>query len=963
MGDMSDIAARTDSSQAHADTGQGPGEVCWRFGEFVLWEAQRRLERLGQRVRVGSRAFELLLQLLKRGGEVVGKEELLSTVWADVVVEESSVRVHISTLRKALGKPQDNDNCKEWISNIPLRGYRFNAAVFREELGLPIDDRPPAPALSSPSFTKLPERLTRLVGRDTDVEQVLAALATHRLVTIVGAGGIGKTRAAIRAAECHAQGTGTPLAFIDLSPLVSQAHVASTVARSLGAPADTTDTTRAILQRLAGGDALLLVDNCEHMLDSLALLVTELLGALPGLRILATSREAIRIEGEHVVRLLPLAVPGAECADLAEAMASPAVELLVERAKAAGARAFEDPDGARLAAIARQVDGIPLAIELVAARLGAQSINDLALRLNDHMRLYSAGNRSVLPRHRTLAAALDWSIALLDDAELRLFRRLSVFRGRFDVESALSVTQADTDPEMAFDALISLANKSLVSFDNSDTVAPYRLLDTTRSYAAARLAQTDEGPALQRRHALFMHELMRTATSDSGELTSQAWTARYAHRLDDVRSALDACLAQQDGWGTGAALTIASAPLWFHVSQVEEYRDRVIAALACLAQRPGPGTEADAQTEAWLQIALGNALWHTRGPVPEMGAAYDRALAISMSIGSGVLELQARWGICVLHAARGEYAAALRDSQALFEFAQSSPDPAALNLAHRMSALASHFCGDFSAASAGAEAAILVGGTVRQTQVNLFQVDAGVASNALLARTLWLQGDAAKAMATATRAVALAQAGGNALSLCFALFGTCPVALWSGELELARKWVGMLLDETRRRGLAYWHQWALCYALGLEAHTADDRDLHIQQVAQRLAAFEAPRKEMLVTFCPDWIDDEMIARAGAGQGQWSAAEIWRAAGWRCEQRGLDGQAQALYLRAIDTARQQGALGWEFRAAISTARLWARLGRTADAAALLDEICGRAAPGGDNPGLAQARALRSELFRA
>jgi hypothetical protein len=218
-------------------------------------------------------------------------------------------------------------------------------------------------------------------------------------------------------------------------------------------------------------------------------------------------------------------------------------------------------------------------------------------------------------------------------------------------------------------------------------------------------------------------------------------------------------------------------------------------------------------------------------------------------------------------------------------------------------------------------------------------------------------------MATATHAVALAEAGGNALSLCFALFGACPVALWSGELELARKWVGMLLDETRRRGLAYWHQWAHCYALGLEAHTADDRDLHIQQVAQQLAAFEAPRKEMLVTFCPAWIDDEMIARAGAGQGQWSAAEIWRAAGWRCEQRGLDGQAQALYLRAIDTARQQGALGWEFRAAISTARLWARLGRTADAAALLDEICGRAAPGGDNPGLAQARALRSELFRA
>ncbi|MDQ0026813.1 putative ATPase/DNA-binding winged helix-turn-helix (wHTH) protein [Variovorax paradoxus] len=958
MGDMYDIAARATPSQAHAGAAQGPGEVRWRFGAFILWETQRRLERLGQSVRLGSRSFELLLQLLRRGGDIVGKDELLAAVWAGVVVEESSVRVHISALRKALGEPQDGDNCKEWISNIPLRGYRFNGTVFREQVGGPPQDRLPAIALPAPSFAKLPERLTRLVGRDADLARVLAALDTRRLVTIVGAGGIGKTRVAIHAAECHAERTAMQLAFIDLSPLVSQAHLASTVARSLGAPADTADTTRAILQRLADRDVLLLIDNCEHMLDELALLLTELLGALPGLRILATSREAIRIEGEHVERLSPLTVPGPECADLVEAMASPAVELLVERAKAVGARAFENSDGQLLAAIARQMDGIPLAIELVAARLGVQPIGDLAFRLNDHMRLYSAGSRAVLPRHSTLAAALDWSIALLDDAELRLFRRLSVFRGRFDVESALSVTRADMDPEMAFDALISLANKSLVSFDNSDAIAPYRLLDTTRSYAAALLAQTDEGSALRRRHALLMRELMSAATSDSGELTGQAWNARYAHRLDDVRSALDACLAQQDDCETGAALTIASAPLWFHVSQVEEYRDRVIAALVCLAQQPGTDTE----TEAWLQIALGNALWHTRGPVPEMGAAYDRALAVAISARSVVLELQARWGICVLHAIRGEYAAALHHAQVLFEFARSTADPAALNLAHRMTALASHFCGDFAAASAGAQAAILVGETVRQTPVNLFQVDAAVASNALLARTLWLQGDAAKAMATATRAVALAEAGGNALSLCFALFGTCPVALWSGELELARKWVRMLLDETERRGLVYWHQWAHCYALGLQASTADDRDRHVRQVAQQLDAFDAPRKEMLVTFCADWIDDETIARAGSGHGQWSAAETWRAAGRRSELRGLDDEAEAYYRRAVDTARQQGALGWEFRAAASIARLWVRLGKAKDALALLDEVCRRAAPCGEHPGLAQARALRSELSR-
>ncbi len=193
----------------------------------------------GHSVRLGSRSFELLLQLLRRVGEVVGKDELLATVWAGVVVEESSVRVHISALRKALGEPQDGDNCKEWISNIPLRGYRFNGTVFREQVGMPTEDRPRAAALPALSFAKLPERLTRLVGRDADMERVLASLATCRLVTLVGTGGIGKTRVAIHAAECHAERTAMQLAFIDLSSLVSQAHLASTVARALGAPADT----------------------------------------------------------------------------------------------------------------------------------------------------------------------------------------------------------------------------------------------------------------------------------------------------------------------------------------------------------------------------------------------------------------------------------------------------------------------------------------------------------------------------------------------------------------------------------------------------------------------------------------------------------------------------------------------------------------------------------------------------
>ncbi|WP_281078066.1 winged helix-turn-helix domain-containing protein, partial [Variovorax paradoxus] len=583
-------------------------DIRWRFGAFVVWETQRRLERFGQAIRLGSRAFELLLQLIARAGEVVSSEELLAAVWSGVVVEEASVRVQMSALRKALGEPEPSDPCEEWISNIPLRGYRFNARALREEVGAASGSD-----ADEPAFAKPPVPLTRLIGREADVERMLAALDTHRIVTVAGTGGIGKTRAALHAAQCLQQRRAVATAFVDLAPLVSQEHVLGTMARALGAPADAPDTLQAIEQRLAGRELLLLVDNCEHVLDSLPMPIAALLAALPGLRVLATSREVLRAPGECVLRLAPLAVPEAERLTLDEAMDWPAVRLLVERARDAGSGAFNAAHGSLLARISRQVDGIPLAIELVAARLGVQSLNDLALRLNDHMRLNAAGKRAVPERHRTLAATLDWSVALLNEQELRLFRRLSVFRGRFDVESALGIS-VGVDPDTAFDALISLANKSLVFFDHDDAVAPYRLLDTTRSYAATLLAQSDERPALLRRHATLMLELMQLATADLPQLSEQAWAERYAHRLNDVRAALEASDANM-----AASLVAVSAPLWYQLSEVEEYRDRISATIALIEHEPRPDQEA----AAWLHTALVGALLHTGGPDRALDAACD----------------------------------------------------------------------------------------------------------------------------------------------------------------------------------------------------------------------------------------------------------------------------------------------------------------------------------------------------
>lgn len=931
---------------------QTKGEVRWRFGPFLVWEGQRRIERSGEAVRLGPRSFDLLLELIRHAGDFVSNAELLSTVWAGLVVEEASVRVHVSLIRKSLGEPGDRDECREWISNVPLRGYRFNGRVRRELAG----DTPLAPRHARSALASPPSRQGVLLGRASEIDEMVESISRHRLVTVVGPGGIGKTSAAICAAERYRREADVQVGFVDLAPLISPDHVLGTLSRAVGVAADLPDTVDAIVAFLAGQRVLLLVDNCEHVVEVLAETIGTLLSALPDLRVLATSRETLRVLGECVYRLPALPVPESEQTPLANALQTPSVELLVTRAQSAGAAAFRDEDGPFLTRICKQLEGMPLAIELAAARLRTQTPKDLVARLEDHMRLLAIDNRGVVARHKSLGAVLDWSYALLADHEASLLLRLSVFRGRFGMDSAVATADGESDPEADFDALVSLVDKSLVMFEGSEAVAPYRLLDATRAYAASRLEERGDRDLHLQRHAAHMLDLMKSASAELPKLSEQEWGARYAHLLDDVRFALENGLAGKAGLQTSTKLVTASAPLWFHVSQVAEYRDRVEVILHLTEGQ----AERNLEAEVGLTTALIVALLHADSLNPMLDAACDRAVAGAKAANLRVLELQARWGRCTYDIFRGAYPAALRHSATLLEVAKDAADPAALNLAHRVNAMANHFAGRFGESRRHSGASLRMSNGAGRTRTNMVGVDPVVAAKALLSRTLWIQGEAEAALGTAMEAVARAREAEHAVSLCAALYGACPVALWSDDLVLAQDWIDQMVQEARRRGLVGWLRYADWYRQGIEAMRADDAGTYRLAVSELLHGYDMPRREMLVTFCSDWLDDKLMARVANGEALWCAAEVWRAAGWRRERSGEHGGAEACYRRALDVAREQGAMGWELRAVLSLARHWMGQERIDQAMGLMDETCMRVRPMSGTPVLKQVEALRRQL---
>ena len=379
-----------------------------QFGPFVLASRERVLRREGVMLPLGSRALDILIYLAQRPGEVIANQELIEHVWSDVTVEEGSIRVHVAAIRKALGDGQFGNR---YIANIKGRGYSFVGTV------VPFDGRSEGSNAKFPHQSRLAGRPAMMIGRETVVSEVGDKLRDERFVTLLGPGGIGKTTIALAVGRIAAEEFGGEVHFVELESLADPDHVAGAVATSLGVALKSKDPGLELVDLVRSRKLLIVLDSCEHVIEAVAALAEQLYQQAEEIHVLTTSRELLKVEGEHCYRVLPLDCPPEGSAQTANAVLRyPAARLFAQRVAArAGSFVLTDAEAPFIAEICRKLDGIPLAIELAAGQAAALGMKSTAALLVSRLELLRLSHRTAVPRHRTLKAALDWSYNLLSE--------------------------------------------------------------------------------------------------------------------------------------------------------------------------------------------------------------------------------------------------------------------------------------------------------------------------------------------------------------------------------------------------------------------------------------------------------------------------------------------------------------------------------------------------------------------
>ncbi|MES2073142.1 MAG: winged helix-turn-helix domain-containing protein [Pseudomonadota bacterium] len=906
----------------------------WRayFGPFILSPSERLLERNGVPFRLGGHAFDILVTLVESAGSIVGKKDLMARVWPDMVVEEGSLRFHIVAIRKALG---DGDGGNRYIVNTASKGYTFVARVERQELLSQSQLIAPRPGKNLPALA------TAVVGREVEIDTLVSFMLQGRFVSVVGAGGIGKTTVAIAATQAASRHFDGDVHFVDLSSISGTGLVRATVASAVGLQNRLEDLS-ALEAHLAERKTLIVLDCCEHVVGEAAELAEVLVRGCPQVHIFATSREPLLAVGEFVYRLQPLAFPpDGEGTTAAAALAYPAVRLLVDRAAASGS-GFElkDCDASLASQLCRKLEGIALAIELAAGRIEALGLKAITSHLDASVTLMWHGRRTAVARHQTLGATLDWSFKLLTDDEKRLLHRFSVFPASFSLEAAIEVCCIDFDRSKAIELIASLVSKSLVTVDAGGATLRYGMLDTTKTYCRKKQSEFGEDVRISERFASYFSVWARERSALSKDALDD-----FRLELPNLRAALEWHF--RDGGQMSDAVKFAAAlcPMMMRFSQVAECSRWAQAALSQM-----PPAFVGSECELRLQGALGQSLMFTRGDGSgEAASAFLRSIEIAEQLGAFPSNLHLLNGYAVLLHREGRYTEALAIARKAQSLLAELGDPESRAIVDSLMGVCLHLVGNVSEAMLHWERCFAYTSDVSSDIRERLGFDYHVRALCGLARSLWLTGQYAKAVTVAEETLAKARSHGHAVTNCIALIWGGSVFAYGRDVERLER----VADELERV--------ARCHALEpylnvanilrgqiliMRGHPADG----VERIRGAIEVLRKCRYEMVtsvsLTFMAKGLSDMSLHSASlavcdeaermirAGGDFLRMPELLTTRGQCQAAAGQRDEAAESYLAAIELAHSMGVRSDQVRAAVALAQLLIGAGRNEEARCLL-----------------------------
>ncbi|WP_375196137.1 winged helix-turn-helix domain-containing protein [Sphingobium sp.] len=894
----------------------------FQFGDFELIPDRQALLHRGDAVALGGRAFDILTLLVRRAGETVSKAELFAHVWPGYVVHEHNLKVNVGNLRRILAAC-DPDN--DYVATIAGRGYKFVAA-----LDPTAEARSPSQAGSSRRHFAPPPNAPYLYGREEALLHIAERLRENGYVTVVGPGGAGKTSIAVAAAQ-HCRSAGQAIAFVDLSTLNDAQFVIPAMAAALGISLAIDDPIAGVAALLRAERPILIIDNCEHVIATMAVLLERISSEVPDVQIIATSREPLRTRSEHMFHLTKLSFPETgTITSLADVLQYPAVRLFLAKAGHSDDPDLEPAYVQAVAQICARLDGLPLAIELAAGTAGSFATHALADLFRDGFGAMHRGPRDAPLRHQTLEAALDWSYRLLPEQEAVLLALLSVFAGRFSADDAESIYAAGgLDPMIGRDALGQLVAKSLVSADVIAGVLRYRLVESTWVYASQRLLGSHHVDLAKRLFATRVLARMQQAEREWSYLTSREWLGRYSEQLDDLRAAIRWAFGHGGDARVGIDLVVAALPLWQELSAFQEMLAAIERALAS-----GGGDELPPLSLARMRMAQAWAMTLARRVHPQTSEAWRESIQFAGVARDGDLTLQAVCGQAVYLAYSGRPLTALRS---MLDFAKSADvdwhrAPGGMRfLAHD-----EIYAGRLASADARLQFLRKTWAGAKDEQgLSRFQVDLPVAINLSSSLLAWLKGCREVSAELADRAIARAESLDHMISLGNAIcLAGLPAAFLDGDLARAEDLQCRLADVARRESVGIYEGTADFFA-GAVAAARGDHD-GLERMAASIEALWANGWRLRTglyrgLLAEAWLragDQDRAARSlspvldwrDVREERWSHPELWRVAALIAGQSGQMDRAERYFRRGLNRSEAMGAVAFTRRIKASMAKL-------------------------------------------